>query len=67
MGLKKGDEYIASLKSLGLEANVMGEKVEDLPDHPLITPSVCAVASTFDFTHRDECRDLFQLKGQPSA
>ncbi len=46
MALKKGDEYIASLKSLGLEANVMGEKTRDLPDHPLVTPSVRAVASS---------------------
>jgi len=26
MALKKGDEYIASLKSLGLEVNVTGKK-----------------------------------------
>jgi hypothetical protein len=26
MALKKGADYIASLRSLGLEANVMGEK-----------------------------------------
>lgn len=48
MVLKKGDEYIALLKSLGLEANVMGKKTQDLPDHPLVIPSVRAVASTFD-------------------
>ena len=61
MALKKGDEYIASLKSLGLEANVMGKKTQDLPDHPLVTPSVRAVASTFDCAYRDETRDLFRV------
>ncbi len=53
MTLKKGEEYIASLKSLGLEANVMGKKTQDLPDHPLVTPSVRAVASTFDCAYRE--------------
>ena len=43
MGLKTEDQYIASLKSLRLRANMLGEKAENLSDHPLITPSVCAV------------------------
>jgi 4-hydroxybutyryl-CoA dehydratase/vinylacetyl-CoA-Delta-isomerase len=67
MALKKGDEYVASLKSLGLEANVMGDRARDLPDHPLITPSVFAVASTFDCAHRDETRDLFRVQSSLSG
>ena len=67
MALKKGDEYVASLKSLELEANVMGDRARDLPDHPLITPSVCAVASTFDCAHRDETRDLFRVQSSLSG
>jgi 4-hydroxybutyryl-CoA dehydratase/vinylacetyl-CoA-Delta-isomerase len=67
MGLKKGDEYIASLKSLGLEANVMGERAKDLPEHPLVSPSVCAVASTFDLAHKNECRDLFRAQSSLSG
>ncbi len=67
MTLKKGDEYIASLKSLGLEANVMGEKTRDLPDHPLVTPSVRAVASTFDCAYHDETRDLFRVRSSLSG
>jgi len=67
MALKKGDEYVASLKSLGLEANVMGGRARDLPDHPLIAPSVCAVASTFDCAHREETRDLFRVQSSLSG
>ncbi len=67
MALKKGDEYVASLKSLGLEANVMGDRARDLPNHPLIAPSVCAVASTFDCAHREETRDLFRVKSSLSG
>ncbi len=62
MTLKKGEEYIASLKSLGLEAHVMGKKEQDLPDHPLVSPSVRAVAATFDCAHCDETRDLFRAR-----
>jgi len=51
MALKKGEEYIASLKSLGLEAHVMGKKTQDLPDHPLVTPSVRAVAYLIESVH----------------
>ena len=67
MTLKKGDEYIASLKSLGLEANVMGKKTQDLPDHPLVTPSVRAVASTFDCAYGEETRDLFRAESSLSG
>src|SRR5512136_2024852 len=67
MALKKGEEYIASLKSLGLEANVMGKKTQDLPDHPLVTPSVHAVASTFDCAYREETRDLFRAESSISG
>jgi 4-hydroxybutyryl-CoA dehydratase/vinylacetyl-CoA-Delta-isomerase len=67
MALRKGNEYIASLKSLGLEANVMGKKVQDLPDHPLVTPSVHAVAATFDCAYSEETRNLFRARSSLSG
>ncbi len=67
MALKKGDEYIASIKSLGLDANVMGEKTLNLPDHPMVTPSVRAVASTFDCAYRNETRHLFRVQSSLSG
>jgi aromatic ring hydroxylase len=57
MPLKKRNEYIALPKSLDLEANVMGKKTQDLPDHLLVIPSVRAVALTFDCAHSDETRN----------
>ena len=66
MTLKKAEDYIASLKSLGLEANVMGKKTQDLPDHPLVTPSVRAVATTFDCAHNAETRNLFRVQSSIS-
>ena len=40
MSLKTGDEYIQSIKTLKLEANVMGKKIGNLPENPLVEPSV---------------------------
>jgi 4-hydroxybutyryl-CoA dehydratase/vinylacetyl-CoA-Delta-isomerase len=64
MPLKTGREYIDSIRSLGLEAHVMGEKTGNLPDHPLIDPSITAVAVTFDCAHSDddETKRLFRVR-----
>lgn len=59
MGLKKGDEYLKSIKSLGLKAHILGEKPEDLPEHGLVEPSQKAVAFTYDAAQARETRDLF--------
>lgn len=59
MTIKTGDDYLASIKSLGLEAHVMGEKTDHLPEHGLVKPSQQAVALTFDGAHDPETRELF--------
>ncbi len=51
MTLKTGDEYKESVKSLKLEAHVMGKKSDNLPENPLVNPSMKAVAVTFSFHH----------------
>lgn len=61
MSLKTGTEYIESIKSLGLKANVMGEKSGDLTENPMVAPSIKAVAATFDGAHHKETRDLFRV------
>jgi 4-hydroxybutyryl-CoA dehydratase/vinylacetyl-CoA-Delta-isomerase len=62
MPLKTGDEYIDSIKSLGLEAHVMGERTGNLPDHPLVRPSIRAVARTFDCAYDEKTKPLFRVK-----
>ena len=61
MSLKTGKEYIASIESLGLEAHVLGEQTADLTRHPLIAPSLRAVAVTYDCAHASESRSLFRV------
>ena len=38
MALKTGEEYVASIKALELEANVLGKRTGDLTEHAL---SIC--------------------------
>lgn len=60
MGLKTGKEYMASVRALGLEANLLGVRVGALADHPLVAPSLRAVAVTYDAAHADQTRSLFR-------
>lgn len=60
MSLKTGAEYMASIAALNLEANVLGERVVDLTRHPLVAPSLRAVAATYDGAHDEETRALFR-------
>lgn len=69
MALKTGDEFIASVKSLGLEAYILGKKTGDLTEHPLVSPSTRAVATTFDcaFSEDEETRNLFRATSSLSG
>ncbi|MGE5235743.1 MAG: 4-hydroxyphenylacetate 3-hydroxylase family protein [Acidobacteriota bacterium] len=62
MPVRTGAEYVASLRDLHLEAHVMGERTGNLPDHPLVAPSVRAVAATYDCAHAGESRALFRVR-----
>lgn len=65
--MKTGPEYVASIKSLELEAHVMGDKTKNLTEHPLVKPSVCALAMTYDCAHSDETRGLFRVRSSLSG
>jgi len=62
MTLKTGSEYIASIEALGLEANILGKKSANLTKHPLVRPSLQAVAATFDCAHSEDTRSLFRAR-----
>jgi 4-hydroxybutyryl-CoA dehydratase/vinylacetyl-CoA-Delta-isomerase len=67
MSLKTGDEYVESIKSLGLKANVMGKKTDNLPENPLVEPSIRAVAATYDCAHNAETKPLFRVRSTISG
>lgn len=51
--IKSGDDYIQSLRGRRLRVFLFGELVEEPVDHPVIRPSINAVAETYDLALRD--------------
>ena len=54
MAIKTKDEYYESLKELRPTTYILGEKVEDPYDHPLIRHMVAGVATTYALAHDPE-------------
>lgn len=48
MSIKNGEEYIQSLRGRNLQVYLMGERIDEPVDHPVIRPSINAVAATYD-------------------
>lgn len=51
MALKTAAEYVDSLRRMKFEAYLLGERTENLVDHPLVRPSLNAVALTYELAH----------------
>ena len=51
--IASGNDYVESLRGRRLKVYLMGELVEEPVDHPLIRPSINAVAETYDLANRN--------------
>ncbi len=51
--IRTGAEYIESLRGRGLKVFLLGERVKEPVDHPIIRPSINAVAATYDLAVSD--------------
>ena len=51
--IRTGDEYVASLRGRNLNVYLFGERVPEPVDHPMIRPSINAVAETYDLAARN--------------
>lgn len=58
MALKTVKEYLASLRELNLDVHLLGQKVTDWVDHPIIRPSINSVAMTYQLAQEADTRDL---------
>ncbi len=58
MALMTPEQYEDSLRSLDLNVYMFGERVENPVDHPIIRPSMNAVAMTYELAHQPEYEDL---------
>ena len=56
--MKTPQEYIDSLRKLNLEVYLMGERVQDPIDHPIIRPSLNSVAMTFQVAQEEDGKEL---------
>lgn len=54
MGIKTGEEYIQSLRGRKLKIFLFGELIDNYVDHPMIRPSINALAETYDLAVREE-------------
>jgi 4-hydroxybutyryl-CoA dehydratase/vinylacetyl-CoA-Delta-isomerase len=51
--ISSGEEYLKSLRGRGLKVYLAGELVDEPLDHPMIRPSINAVAETYDLALRN--------------
>lgn len=58
MPLKTKENYIDSLKSMNFKLYIFGERVENIVDHPMVRPSMNAVAMTYELAHDSRYEDL---------
>lgn len=54
MGIRTGADYIESLRGRNLKVRILGEWVDEPVDHPMVRPSINAVAETYDLAVREE-------------
>jgi len=56
--MKTAEEYRESLKDLNLKVYLFGKRVHDPVEHPIIKPSMRAVAKTYELAHDPAYEDL---------
>ena len=56
--MKTGQEYVDSLRDLRREVYVLGEMVEDPVEHPILRPSLNALAATYELARDPAHEDL---------
>ena len=54
MVIRTGKDYVESLRGRKLRVFLFGELIEDPVEHPIIRPSINAVAETYDLAAREE-------------
>ncbi len=54
MVIRTGEDYINSLRGRKLKIFLFGEEIKDPVEHPIIRPSINAVAETYDLAVREE-------------
>ncbi len=61
--MKTAQEFVESLRKLRRELYVLGERVEAPTDHPILRPSLNALARTYELAHDPHLHGLFVRQG----
>jgi 4-hydroxybutyryl-CoA dehydratase/vinylacetyl-CoA-Delta-isomerase len=61
--MKTAQEYVESLRGLKHELYVLGERVENVIEHPILRPSLNALAKTYEMAHDPRYAGLFVRQG----
>jgi 4-hydroxybutyryl-CoA dehydratase/vinylacetyl-CoA-Delta-isomerase len=61
--MKTAPEFIESISKLKKELFVLGEKVDHPAQHPILRPSLNALAKTYELAHDDRSKDVFRRLG----
>jgi 4-hydroxybutyryl-CoA dehydratase/vinylacetyl-CoA-Delta-isomerase len=56
--MKTPQEYMDSLRKLNLEVYLLGERVKDATDHPIIRPSLNSAAMTYQIAQEEDTKEL---------
>jgi 4-hydroxybutyryl-CoA dehydratase/vinylacetyl-CoA-Delta-isomerase len=62
MALMNGKQYEDSLRKMKFNVYLMGEKVDNPVDHPIIRPSMNSVKMTYELAHDPQHEDLMTAK-----
>jgi 4-hydroxybutyryl-CoA dehydratase/vinylacetyl-CoA-Delta-isomerase len=63
VNMKTGKEFVDSLRGLELQLYVLGEEIEEPIEHPMLRPSLNALARTYDMAHDPDHAGLFVRRG----
>jgi len=64
MALKTAEQYKDSLRKMNPTTYILGEKVTNVTDHPLIKPQVETVAQTYSLAHEPETMELLVARSR---
>lgn len=65
--MKSPEQYIESLRQLKRKVYIQGQRVENVVDHPLVRPSLNALAMTFALAQDPEYQELATAKSHLSG
>lgn len=62
--MKTAEEFVESLRALRNQVYILGEKVDDPVEHPILRPSLNALAKTYGLAHEPHHTELFLRQGR---